>query len=87
MNQIKQSLGIDDTYTKLYRRPTRADEMTKVKEQVPLVEGLNFMADILFLPTDAFGYSKLLVVVDIANDEFDIEKLKGETAEEVLSAF
>ena len=87
MNQIKQSLGIDDTYTKLYRRPTRADEMTKVKEQVPLVEGLNFMADILFLPTDAFGYSKLLVVVDIANDEFDIERLKGETADEVLSAF
>ena len=87
MQQIKQSLNIDDTYTKLYRRPTRADEMTKVKEQVPLVEGLNFMADILHLPTDAFGYSKLLVVVDIANDEFDIEKLKGETAEEVLSAF
>ena len=87
MQQIKQSLNIDDTYTKLYRRPTRADEMTKVKEQVPLVEGLNFMADILHLPTDAFGYSKLLVVVDIANDEFDIEKLKGETAEEFLSAF
>ena len=87
MNHIKQTLGIDDTYTKLYRRPTRADEMTKVKEQVPLVEGLNFMADILHLPTDAFGYSKLLVVVDIANDEFDIERLKGETAEEVLSAF
>ena len=85
MQQIKQSLNIDDTYTKLYRRPTRADEMTKVKEQVPLVEGLNFMADILHLPTDAFGYSKLLVVVDIANDEFDIEKLKGETSEEVLS--
>ena len=87
MQHIKNSLNIDDTYTKLYRRPTRADEMTKVKEQVPLVEGLNFMADILHLPTDAFGYSKLLVVVDIANDEFDIEKLKGETAEEVLSAF
>ena len=50
MQQIKQSLNIDDTYTKLYRRPTRADEiMTKVKEQVQLVEGLNFMADILHL--------------------------------------
>jgi len=87
MNQIKQSLGIDDTYTKLYRRPTRADEQTHVKEQIPLVEGLNMMADILHLPTDAFGYSKLLCVVDISNDEFDIEKLKGETADEVLSAF
>ena len=62
MNEIKQSLGIDDTYTKLYRRPTRADEQTHVKEQIPLVEGLNMMADILHLPTDAFGYSKLLVI-------------------------
>ena len=87
MNQIKQSLGIDDTFTKLYRRPTRADEMTKVKEQIPLVEGLNDMADILHLPTDRFGFCKLLVVVDIATDNFDIEKMKGETAEETLSAY
>ena len=87
MNQIKQSLGIDDTYTKLYRRPTRADEMTKVKEQIPLVEGLNDMADILHLPTDKFGWSKLLVIVDIATDNFDIEKMKGETSDETLSAY
>ena len=87
MNEIKQSLGIDDTYTKLYRRPTRADEMTHVKEQIPLVEGLNMMADILHLPTDAFGYSKLLCIVDICTDNFDIEKMKGETSDETLSAF
>ena len=87
MQQIKQSLGIDDTYTKLYRRTTRADEQTHVKEQIPLVEGLNMMADILHLPTDRFGFNKLLVVVDIATDNFDIEKMKGETADETLSAY
>ena len=87
MQQIKQSLNIDDTYTKLYRRTTRADEQTHVKEQIPLVEGLNAMADILHLPTDRFGFCKLLVVLDLASDNFDIEKMKGETAEETLSAY
>ena len=41
MNNLKTSFGIDDTYTKLYRRPTRADEMTKVKDQIPLVADYN----------------------------------------------
>jgi len=45
MNHLKQSLGIDDTYTKLYRRPTRADEMTKVKDNIALVPDYNQMAD------------------------------------------
>jgi len=87
MLALKQSFGIDDTFTKSYRRPTRADEMTKVKEQIPLIEGYNQMIDVLHLPTDKFGYNKLLVVVDIATDAFDIEKMKGETGDESLVAF
>ena len=87
MKALKQSFEIDDTYTKLYRRPTRSDDMTKVKDQIPLVEGYNEMIDILHLPTDKFGFNKLLVICDIARDDFDIEKMKGETAEETLSAF
>ena len=87
MKGLKQSFGIDDTYTKLYRKPTRASEMTKVKDQIPLIEDYNYMADILYLPTDKFGFNKLLVICDIARDDFDIEKMKGETAEETLSAF
>ena len=87
MNQLKQSFDIDDTYTKLYRRPTHPDQMTKVKDQIPLVEDYNYMADILHLPTDKFGFNKLLVICDIADDTFDIEKLKGESAEETLKAY
>ena len=45
------------------------------------------MADILHLPTDRFGFCKLLVVADIAMDNFDIEKIKCETADETLSAY
>ncbi len=87
MDNLKTSFGIDDTYTKLYRRPTHPDQMTKVKEQIPLVADYNYMADVLYLPTDKFGFNKLLVVCDIADDMFDIEKMKGESAEETLNAF
>jgi hypothetical protein len=87
MKGLKQSFSIDDTYTKLYRRPTSSSQMTKVKDQIPLIEDYNYMADILYLPTDKFGFNKLLVICDIARDDFDIEKMKGETAEEALSAF
>ena len=90
MNSIKQSLGVsNDTtkHSKLYRRPLKADEQTHIKDNVPIIDGYNYMADILHLPTDKFGYNKLLVVVDIATDAFDIEKMKGETGHESLVAF
>jgi len=87
MDNLKTSFGIDDTYTKLYRRPTHPDQMTKVKEQIPLVADYNYMADILHLPTDKFGFNKLLVICDLADDQFDIEKLKGESADETLKAY
>ena len=43
------------------------------------------MVDVLHLPTDKFGYNKLLVVVDIATDEFDIRVLlrNGGTDDEI----
>ena len=87
MNNLKTSFGIDDTYTKLYRRPTHPDEMTKVKDQIPLVADYNYMADILHLPVDRFGFNKVLVISDLADDSFDIEKMKGESADETLKAY
>ena len=90
MDSIRQSLGVSNETTKhskLYRRPLKADEQTHIKDNVPLVDGYNYMADILHLPTDKFGFNKLLVIVDIGSDAFDIEKMKGETATETLSAY
>ena len=89
MKAIKNSLNIDDTYTKLYRRPNPpATEQTHVKDNAFLVKGYNYMADVLHLPVDKFGYCKLLVVCDIADDSFDIEKMKdSESASETLKAF
>ena len=91
MNTIRESLGISNAdtslYSKLYRITKKASEQTHIKDNVPIVSGYNYMADILHLPTDKFGYNKLLVVVDIATDAFDIEKMKGETGDESLVAF
>jgi hypothetical protein len=61
--------------------------MTKVKDQIPLVADYNYMADILHLPTDKFGFNKVLVISDLADDSFDIEKMKGESADETLKAY
>ena len=77
MNHLKQSLGVDDTYTKLYRWTNRPEEQTRVKDNIPLVPDYNQMADMLHLPTDAFGFCKLLVVVDIATDYLILKKWRG----------
>ena len=44
------------------------------------------MADLLQLPKTSKGYTHLLVVVDLASSEFDIEPLKSTTAEATLDA-
>jgi len=84
MKNLKTLLGINERFTKVIQ----ADKtFTKVKDNVPLIKNYNFMMDVLHLPTDKFGYNKLLVCVDLATDEFDIQPMKGETSEEVLKAF
>lgn len=84
MNKLKLKLGIDDKLTKV--RPGKK-LFNKVKDNIPLVEHYNYMADLMFLPTDKFGFKYLLVVVDLANDEFDIEPLKNKESKHVLDAF
>ena len=69
MNSIKQSLGVsDDTtkHSKLYRRPLKADEQTHIKDNVPIVDGYNYMADILHYQltnSDLINYLLLLILV------------------------
>ena len=88
MQEIKDKLGIDDTFTKLYRKKKEPDEMNHVKDNIYLQKGYNFQADVLHLPKDNFGYSKLLIVLDLADDSFDIEKMRdSETADQTLKAY
>jgi len=88
MQEIKDKLHIDTTYTKLYRKKTGTTETNHVKDNIFLQKGFNYQADILHLPTDLFGYSKLLIVLDLADDSFDIEKMKDSEAPDLtLTAY
>ena len=88
MQDIKDKLQIDTTYTKLYRKKKEPEEMNHVKDNIFLQKGYNYQADVLHLPTDSFGYSKLLIVLDLADDSFDIEKMKDSEAPDLtLTAY
>ena len=80
MNKILKSLNRDETYTKA---PKIKKEYSKVKDNIPLIQNYNFMADLLELPTTHYGYKYLLVIVDLATDEFDIEKLKSKESKNI----
>jgi hypothetical protein len=81
MKKLKAELGIDDTFTKV--RNTKK-KFSTIKDNIPLIENYNMMADLMFLPTDAFGFKYALVVVDLADDSFDIQELKSKDANVVL---
>jgi hypothetical protein len=83
MDKILQELKINETYTK---PPKIKKEFSKVKDNIPLKEDFNFMADILELPQTKKGFQYLLVVVDLATDEFDIEPIKTKESKTVLKA-
>jgi hypothetical protein len=81
---LLSDLGIDESYTKAHKK---AKVFTKVKDNVALIEDNNQQLDILYLPTSKFGYKYLLVAVDLATDEFDIEPMKTLTSLSCLNAY
>jgi len=82
MDKIIKKLKIDETFTKAGKKQK---VFNKVKNNIPLIEDFNFMADLLLLPETKEGFKYLLVVVDLATDEFDIEPLKNKTPADVLN--
>jgi hypothetical protein len=50
-------------------------------------EGYQQQADLLYLPTDAFGYKYCLVVVDVGTSKCDAQQLKHKTDIAVKNAF
>jgi hypothetical protein len=83
MNALKAQLGINEKFTKNTREPK---EYNKVKDNIPLIEDYNFMADLLMLPEDKKKNKYCLVVVDLANNDFDIEPIKNKDPSTVLDA-
>jgi len=81
--QLLKDLDIADKTTK---RVNKAKEFNHVKDNIPLIEDANMMADLLFLPTSKFGYKYLFVIVDLATDKFDIQEIKNKEPSTILSA-
>ena len=83
MEKILKSLGVDETYSK----PVKIKkQFSKTKDNIPLIENYNFMADLLELPKTKKGFIYLLVVVDLATDEFDIEPMTNNKSLTVVDA-
>ena len=83
MDKILKNLGISEEFTKAGKKQKI---FNKVKNNIPLREDYNFMADLLELLKTKNDYRYLLAVVDLATDEFDIEPLKTKTPEAVKVA-
>jgi hypothetical protein len=83
MENILKSLGVNEKYSK----PVKIKkEFSKVKDNIPLKADYNFMADLLELPETKKGFKYLLVVVDLATDEFDIEPITNNKSLTVVDA-
>jgi hypothetical protein len=85
MNTLIKKLKINEKFTK--PRTNKQKEFNHIKNNIPLLEDYNFMADLLEFPETKEKYKYLLVVVDLASDEFDIEPLKNKTPDTVLDGF
>jgi len=83
MDKLIKKLNINEEYTKARKQKV----FNTVKDNVPHVEDYNFMADLLLLPQTKKGFKYLLVVVDLANNDFDIEPLKNKDSKSVLTGF
>jgi hypothetical protein len=83
MDQLIKDLDIDETHSKAIKK---VRYFSKVKDNIPLLEDYNFMADLLFLPLTKEKYRYCLVMVDLATDEFDIEPIKSKHSDVVLLA-
>jgi hypothetical protein len=80
---ILEKLDINESLTKPVPKEKTVHH---VKDNVKMKEDYNFGADLLFLPETKEKYRYLLVIVDLATDEFDIEPIKDKEPKTTLQA-
>ena len=82
MKALLKSFKIDEKLTKprLEKQPV----YNHIKNNIPRIEDYNFMADLIEMPETKKKNKYILVIVDLATNEFDIEPLKFKSAEDVL---
>jgi len=84
MYNILKKFNINEKFTRPLKKQT---VFTKIKDNIPHKQDLNFMMDILILPKTKEDYNMLLVCVDLHSREFDIQPIKNKDADTVLKAF
>ena len=88
MSKIKNVLSkLNIEHNKFTTIPKKEKQFTHVKENIPLRQYFNYVADVLFLPETQKGYKYLLVCVDLATDLFDMIPMKTKSSNEVIKAF
>lgn len=70
-----KKLNINETYTAPIKQKVIFD--TVRENTLYAVPDMNFMADVIHLPTTDKGFRFLLVIVDLGTNEFDMQPLKG----------
>ena len=82
MKPLLKSLNINEKFTKprLEKQPV----YNHIKNNIPRIEDYNFMADLIEMPETKNKNKYILVIVDLATNEFDIEPLKFKSPEDVL---
>ena len=84
MKSILDKLGIDETLTK---PAPKEKQFTHVKDMITDGDNLNFMCDVLHLPTTKNKNAYLFVCVDLSSNKFDIEPMKNKDSETLLNAY
>ena len=82
---LLNKLNIDEYLTVNHNQKQK--RFNSFKANLPNEPNINYMADILFLPTSKDGYKYLLVVVDVITNLFDMEPMKSKTSKDTLKAF
>jgi len=80
---VIKDVGINEFYT----QPDSKKQYNKFITAVVPEEDFNYQSDLIEMPTTSKGFKWLLVMLDLATNEFDIEAMKSKTADATLNAF
>lgn len=81
---LLKNVDIDEFYTKFDKKQKKFNKF--INSIVP-EKGFNYMSDLIIMPKTKEGYRYLLVILDLATNEMDIEPMKTKTAIDTLNAF
>ena len=80
---VIKDVGINEFYT----QPDSKKRYNKFVTSIVPEEDFNYMSDLIEMPTTSKGFKWLLVMLDLATNEFDIEAMKNKTADSTMNAF